>query len=168
MLRRRRHISPPPPRFENSVPGRPGTDDSHCEMQLPAWHFLLIGLPVTPFLRQRSFFSQVKVASLPVFERRRRDGWLRRCGKSWRLYMPLTCSLIWILKKNTWGMYFNVHTLWYTCQQKLHNWACGKTTRCNLLRGAFQIFVLTAGEGGRVVSSTSFTATQRGSCQLAT
>lgn len=42
-------------------------------------------------------------------------------------------------------MYFNVHTLRYTRQQKLHNWVCSKTTRCYLLHGAFQIFVLTAG-----------------------
>lgn len=30
-----------------SYPPTPA-DDSHCETQLPAWHFLLIGLPTTP------------------------------------------------------------------------------------------------------------------------
>lgn len=64
-------------------------------------------------------------------------------------------------------MHFNVHTLRYTCRRKLHNRACSKTASCNLLHGAFRIFVLTAGEGGCVVSSVSFTAAQRGSCQLA-
>lgn len=90
-------------------------------------------------------------------------------GADGDIYMLLTCSLIcWIFKKNTWKVYFNVHTLRYTCQEKLHNWVCSKTTRCNLLHGAFQIFVLMASESSRVASSVSFTATQRGSCHFAT
>ena len=36
----------------------PRVDDSHCETQLPAWHFLLIGLPMTPFWGKGHFLSQ--------------------------------------------------------------------------------------------------------------
>lgn len=46
----------------------PRTDDSHCETQLPAWHFLLIGLPTTPFWSKGHFLAPVRDFSRLYFK----------------------------------------------------------------------------------------------------
>lgn len=43
----------------------PCVDDSQCETQLSAWHFLLIGLPMAPFWGKGHFLTRVKVFTLP-------------------------------------------------------------------------------------------------------
>lgn len=174
VLRRRRHISPPPPprKFSAGPTGHRWftlwdaitsvtfpfnwvTTDSLFEAKVIFFH--KSKSPHSPYLKGGGVTDGFA------------DAGSRGGGADGDIYMPLTCSLIWwIFKKNTWRVYFNVHTLRYTRQEKLHNWVCSKTTRRNLLRGAFQIFVLTAGESSRVASSVSFTATQRGSCHFAT